>query len=66
MKKGDSVIDVIEIRSKEEGIPLDVSRPKFITKKLLKEKGKAGESELDMQQRKQDSEAGRDVKGPLC
>ena len=43
-----------------------MSRPKFITKKLLKEKGKAGESELDMQQRKQDSEAGREVKGPLC
>ena len=48
------------------GIPPDVSRPKLITKKLLKEKGKAGKSELDMQQRKQDSEAGRDVKGPLC
>ena len=65
-KKRDCVIAVIEIRAQEEGIPPeDVGGPKAITGELLKDTGKQ-ESQSDTRPRKQDSEAGGEVKGPLC
>ena len=66
MEKRDCVIAVIEIRAQEEGLPPeDVGGPQVITGELLKDTGKQ-ESQSDTRPRKQDSEAGGEVKGPLC